>query len=251
MRYFRVRLARLGVNVELNRRVVADDLRDFDEVIVATGVVSRRPAIPGIDHPKVASYVEIVEGRRYAGEKVAIVGAGGIGFDVAELLTAVDEVDGHASDGLRDDPAIVAFRDEWGIDADYKLRGGLKPARVDVAPRQLSLLQRKEAKVGAGLAKTTGWIRRTLLRKRGVVMIAGVEYERIDDAGIRVNVEGRSQCYDVDTIVICAGQESRRELVPDLARLGIKAMVIGGADVAVELDAKRAIDQGTRVALAL
>ena len=251
LRYFRVRLARLGVNVELNRRVVADDLRDFDEVIVATGVVPRRPANPGIDHPKVASYVETIEGRRYAGEKVAIVGAGGIGFDVAELLTAVDEVDGHASDGLRDNPAIVAFRDEWGIDADYKLRGGLKPARVDVAPRQLSLLQRKEAKVGAGLAKTTGWIRRTLLRKRGVVMIAGVEYERIDDAGIRVNVEGRSQCYDVDTIVICAGQESRRELVPDLARLGIKAMVIGGADVAVELDAKRAIDQGTRVALAL
>src|SRR5436190_18808752 len=163
LRYFRVRLARLGVNVQLNCRVVADDLRDFDEVIVATGVVPRRPAIPGIDHPKVASYVDIVEGRRYAGERVAIVGAGGIGFDVAELLTAIDEVDGHTSDGKRDDPAIAAFRDEWGIDADYRLRGGLKPARVDVALRRLSLLQRKDAKVGAGLAKTTGWIRRTLL----------------------------------------------------------------------------------------
>jgi 2,4-dienoyl-CoA reductase (NADPH2) len=251
LRYFRARLARFGVNVQLNRRVVADELRNFDEVIVATGVVPRRPVIPGIDHPKVASYVDIVEGRKRAGEKVAIVGAGGIGFDVAEFLTAVDEVDGHTSDGQRDDPAITAFRDEWGIDADYKLRGGLKPARVGVAPRRLWLLQRKDAKVGAGLAKTTGWIRRTLLRKRGVAMIAGAEYRRIDDAGIHVNVDGRSQCYDVDTIVICAGQESRRDLVPDLERLGIKATVIGGADVALELDAKRAIDQGTRVALAL
>jgi 2,4-dienoyl-CoA reductase (NADPH2) len=251
LRYFRARLARFGVNVQLNRRVVADDLCNFDEVIVATGVVPRRAAIPGIEHPKVASYVDIVEGRRRAGEKVAIVGAGGIGFDVAELLTAVDEVDGHMSDGQGDDPAIVAFRDEWGIDADYKLRGGLKPARADVVRRRLWLLQRKDAKVGAGLAKTTGWIRRTLLRKRGVAMVGGVEYQRIDDAGIHVNVEGKPQCYDADTIVICAGQESQRDLVPDLERMGIKATVIGGADVAVELDAKRAIDQGTRVALAL
>ncbi len=251
LRYFRARLARFGVNVQLNRRVVADELCRFDEVIVATGVVPRRPAIPGIDHPKVASYVDIIEGRKRAGEKVAIVGAGGIGFDVAELLTAVDKVDGHTSDGRRDDPSIMAFRDEWGIDADYKLRGGLKPARVDVSPRRLWLLQRKDAKVGAGLAKTTGWIRRTLLRKRGVAMIAGVEYQHIDDAGIHVNVDGQPQRYDVDTIVICAGQESRRDLVPDLERLGIKATVIGGADVALELDAKRAIDQGTRVALAL
>src|SRR5258705_2397166 len=125
LRYFRVRLARLGVNVQLNRRVVADDLRNFDEVIVATGVVPRRPAIPGIEHPKVASYVDIVEGRKRAGEKVAIVGAGGIGLDVAQGLTAVDEVDGHTSDGQRDDPSITAFRDEWGIDADYQLPWGL------------------------------------------------------------------------------------------------------------------------------
>jgi 2,4-dienoyl-CoA reductase (NADPH2) len=251
LRYFRARLARFGVDVQLNRRVVADDLCHFDEVIVATGVVPRRPMIPGIEHPNVASYVDIVEGRKRAGEKVAIVGAGGIGFDVAELLTAVDAVDGHTSDGQRDDPAVTAFRDEWGIDPDYKLRGGLKPARADVSPRRLWLLQRKDAKVGAGLAKTTGWIRRTLLRKRGVAMIAGVEYQRIDDAGIHVNVDGQPQRYEVDTIVICAGQESQRELATDLARLGIKATVIGGADVALELDAKRAIDQGTRVALAL
>ena len=122
---------------------------------------------------------------------------------------------------------------------------------MDVSPRRLWLLQRKDAKVGAGLAKTTGWIRRTLLRKRGVAMIAGVDYQRIDDAGIHVNVDGQPGRYDVDTIVICAGQESQRELVPDLERLGIKTTVIGGADVALELDAKRAIDQGTRIALAL
>jgi 2,4-dienoyl-CoA reductase (NADPH2) len=251
LRYFRVRLERLGVAVELNCRVVADDLRNFDEVIVATGVVPRRPAISGIGHTKVASYVEIIDGSRKPGDKVAIVGAGGIGFDVAEFLTAVDRVDGHASDGASNDPAITAFRDEWGIDADYRARGGLKPVRDDVAPRRVWLLQRKDAKVGAGLAKTTGWIRRTLLRKRGVAMIASVEYQRIDDAGIHVNVDGRPQCYDVDTIVICAGQESQRDLVRDLQALGIKATVIGGADVALELDAKRAIDQGTRVALAL
>ena len=251
LRYFRVRLARLGVNVVLCHRDVADALRDFDAVIVATGVRPRRPAIVGIDHPKVASYVEIVDGRRHAGENVAIVGAGGIGFDVAELLTAVDAVDGHASEGERQDPAIVAFRDEWGIDANYQARGGLKPPRDDVAPRRLWLFQRKEAKIGAELAKTTGWSRRTLLRKRGIAMIAGVEYEKIDDGGLHVQVDGRSQCYDVDTIVICAGQEPRRELWENLKQRGISATLIGGADVALELDAKRAIEQGTRVALSL
>ena len=169
----------------------------------------------------------------------------------SEFLTSVDAADGHASKGERDDAAIAAFRDEWGIDAEYRARGGLKPPRDDNAPRRLWLLQRKEAKVGAGLAKTTGWIRRTLLRKRGVAMIAGVEYERIDDAGLHVTVDGRAQCYDADTIVICAGQEPRRDLWHELQRFGMAATLIGGADVALELDAKRAIEQGTRVALAL
>jgi 2,4-dienoyl-CoA reductase (NADPH2) len=251
LRYFRTRLARLRVTVVLNRRVVAEDLRDFDEVIVATGVVPREPAIEGLAHPKVASYVDIVEGRKTAGRRVAIVGAGGIGFDVAELLTSCDDVDGHLSDGQRDDPAIAAFRDEWGIDVDLARRGGLKPPRDDVPRRQLWLLQRKETKVGTGLAKTTGWIRRTLLKRRGVAMMAGVDYDRIDDAGLHVKVDGYAEVLDVDTVVICAGQESRRDLVPELAALGIKTTVIGGADVAVELDAKRAIEQGTRVALAL
>ena len=251
LRYFRTRLARFSVNVELNRRVVAEDLRGFDEVIVATGVVPRNPAIEGLAHSKAASYVDIVEGRKTAGRRVAIVGAGGIGFDVAELLSSCDDVDGHLSDGRSDDPAIAAFCAEWGIDVDLARRGGLKPPRDDVPRRQLWLLQRKETKVGAGLAKTTGWIRRTLLKRRGVAMVGGVEYERIDDAGLHVKIDGHAQVLDVDTVVICAGQEPRRELVAGLEELGIRTTVIGGADVAVELDAKRAIEQGTRVALEL
>jgi 2,4-dienoyl-CoA reductase (NADPH2) len=251
LRYFRTRLGQLGVRVELNRRVGAEDLSAFDEVILATGIVPRRPAIPGIDHSKVASYVEIVEGRKRAGKRVAIVGAGGIGFDVAELLTEDHPADGHASDGRRDDPAIAAFCAEWGIDAEFAHRGGVKTAHENPPPRQLWLLQRKTEKVGAGLAKTTGWIRRTLLKRRGVAMLAGVEYDRIDDAGLHIRTDGKPRLLEVDTIVICAGQEPRRELVASLEAAGISPRLIGGADVALELDAKRAIDQGTRVALAL
>jgi 2,4-dienoyl-CoA reductase (NADPH2) len=251
LRYYRTRLAKLGVKVELNRHVGAEDLRGFDDVILSAGIVPRTPAIPGVEHPRVASYVEIVEGRRMAGKRVALIGAGGIGFDVAEFLTAGEAADGHLSDGRADDPAIAAFRDEWGIDSDYARRGGLKLAREDSSPRQLWLLQRKTAKVGEGLAKTTGWIRRTLLRRRGVTMLSGVEYVNIDDAGLHIVVGGKPQVLDVDTVVICAGQEPRRELVAGLEAAGIVPKLIGGADVALELDAKRAIDQGTRVALAL
>src|SRR5271169_5686658 len=168
LRFFRTRLAKLGVELRLNNHAAVEDLRGFDEVILATGVVPRRPSIPGIGHPKVAGYVEIVEGRTVAGKRVAIIGAGGIGFDVAELLTAGDAADGHLSDGRAQDRAIAAFRDEWGIDSDYAARGGLKPVRDHSPSRELWLLQRKRAKVGADLAKTTGWIRRTLLRRRGV-----------------------------------------------------------------------------------
>jgi 2,4-dienoyl-CoA reductase (NADPH2) len=251
LRYFRVRLAQLGVKVELNQRPDAAALRSFDEVILATGIVPRTPAIPGIEHAKVASYTEIVDGRKTAGERVALIGAGGIGFDVAELLTAAEPPDGHASDGGADDPAIAAFTTEWGIDTGYHHRGGLMPPLDPPPKRKLWLLQRKADKVGAGLAKTTGWIRRTLLKKRGVMMTGGVEYERIDDAGLHIKVDGQPQLLDVDTIVICAGQEPRRDLYADLQAAGIACQLIGGADVALELDARRAIDQGTRVALAL
>ncbi len=251
LRYYRTRLERLGVVTHLGRHVGAADLTGFDAVLLATGIVPRTPAIPGIEHPKVAGYVDVVMGRRAVGGKVALVGAGGIGFDVAELLSAGNAPDGALSDGLQDDPAIVAFRNEWGIDAGYAARGGLMPAHEEPPPRQLWLLQRKEAKVGAGLAKTTGWIRRTLLKRRGVRMLAGVEYDRIDDAGLHIRVDGKPQVLDVDTIVICAGQEPRRELVDSLVAAGIAHQLIGGADVATEIDARRAIEQGTRVALDL
>jgi 2,4-dienoyl-CoA reductase (NADPH2) len=199
----------------------------------------------------VASYIEIIEGRRAAGRSVAIIGAGGIGFDVAEFLTHAGNGDGHASVGELHDGAIEQFRDEWGIDAAYARAGGIKDARDAPPPREVWLLQRKATKVGEGLAKTTGWIRRTLLRRRGVKMLSGVTYERIDDAGLHVRVDGHAQVLAVDTIVVCAGQEPRRDLAHALDAEGIVYTLIGGADVAVELDAKRAIEQGTRVALAL
>jgi 2,4-dienoyl-CoA reductase (NADPH2) len=251
LRYFRTRLHKLGVELSLSRRAQAEDLAGFDHVIVATGIVPRVPQIPGIGHPKVASYADIVEGRRTAGRTVAIVGAGGIGFDVAEFLTAEHAPDGHTSDGDVANPAVEAFREEWGIDATYASRGGLMEPHEHAGERTVWLLQRKETKVGAGLAKTTGWIRRTLLKHRGVVMLAGVEYVRIDDQGLHVTVDGVPQVLAVDTIVICAGQEPRRDLVPSLVAAGISHELIGGADVALELDAKRAIAQGTKVALAL
>jgi 2,4-dienoyl-CoA reductase (NADPH2) len=242
LRYFRHRIEATGVDLRLGTLVGADDLRGFDHVFLATGITPRSPAIPGVDHPSVATYVDIVSGRRQAGNRVAIVGAGGIGFDVAELLT-------H-----HDDESIAAFQREWGIDSGYAHRGGLttpKQAECSLPSRQVYLLQRKESKVGEGLAKTTGWIRRTLLKKRGVMMLSGVAYEGIDDAGLHIRVSGQGRLLEVDTIVICAGQDPRRELVRALEALGISMSLIGGADIATELDAKRAIRQGTDLALAL
>jgi 2,4-dienoyl-CoA reductase (NADPH2) len=241
LRYFRRRLELDKVSVKLGKRVQAQDLQGHDHVIVATGIVPRTPTIPGIDHAKVVSYVDLVEGRKPAGKKVAIVGAGGIGFDVAELLT-------HATDAA--DP-VDAFRKEWGIDAGYARRGGLTAPQMPPVPRQVWLLQRKSGKVGDGLAKTTGWARRLLLQKRGVQMMAGVSYEKIDDAGLHLRINGEACLLDVDSVVICAGQEPRRELAEALQQAGIPMTLIGGADIAAELDAKRAIEQGTQVAMAL
>lgn len=240
LRYFAKRIETTGVRLELNRRVNAEDLRvgGFDHVVLATGIAPRRPPIPGMEHAKVASYLDIIEGRKSAGSKVAIIGAGGIGFDVGEFLTH----DAEAGDPLQQ------FYDEWGIDTTYAQRGGLKAPQVRSSPREVVLLQRKTSKVGDGLAKTTGWIRRTLLKKRGVRMLSGVQYEGIDDAGLHITVDGHGSTLDVDTVVICAGQEPQRELLAPLAAAGIDVSLIGGADVAAELDAKRAIDQGTRLA---
>ena len=240
LRYFRRRIERTGVALQLDRRVSAADLDGFEHVVLATGIVPRTPAIPGIDHPKVASYVDIVLGRKEAGQRVAIIGAGGIGFDVGEFLTH------HAGHD-----EVNEYQDEWGIDTAFTDRGGVKAPVEGRSPREVWLLQRKATKVGDGLAKTTGWIRRTLLKRRGVKMVAGVEYDRIDDAGLHIRIGGRPKLLEVDTIVVCAGQEPRRELAAPLRASGIPLTLIGGADVAVELDARRAIAQGTQVALAL
>ena len=240
LRYFGRIIERTGVELQLGRRVGATDLAGFDHVVLATGIVPRTPAIAGIDHPKVANYTDIVMGRRQAGKRVAIIGAGGIGFDVGEFLT---------HDGVHDD--TQKYCAEWGIDTVYLDRGGMKPAEEKASPREVWLLQRKTSKVGEGLAKTTGWIRRTLLKKRGVKMIPGVEYDRVDDAGLHIRVGGKPQLLDVDTIVVCAGQESRRELLAPLQQAGMEVTLIGGADVATELDARRAIAQGTELALRL
>ncbi len=240
LRYFGRRIEKAGINLRLNQRVDAATLiaGGFDHVVLATGITPRKPSINGIEHPSVTGYLDLIAGRRTAGKAVAIIGAGGIGFDVGEFLT-------HSHDARSE---AERFNDEWGIDPTYAARGGLKAPHDEAAPRQVYLLQRKSAKVGDGLAKTTGWIRRTLLKKRGVAMISGVDYQRIDDAGLHITVDGEAKTLAVDTIVVCAGQEPCRDLQEPLAAAGIPVTLIGGADVAAELDAKRAIDQGTRVA---
>ncbi|HRD90992.1 MAG TPA: NADPH-dependent 2,4-dienoyl-CoA reductase, partial [Accumulibacter sp.] len=243
LRYFDRRLQGAGVSLQLGRECTAADLAEagFEHVVLATGIVPRRPDVPGVEHEKVISYVDLIEGYRVAGERVAIIGAGGIGFDVAEFLTHVED----------DRDELERFQSEWGIDPDFGNPGGLKPPRAERGRRQVWLLQRKAAKVGDGLAKTTGWIRRTLLKKRGVQMLSGVTYERIDDAGLHIVVDGQRQCLPVDHVIICAGQEPRRELEEGLRAAAVPVSLIGGADVANELDAKRAIDQGTRLAATL
>ncbi|CAG1002581.1 2-enoate reductase [Burkholderiales bacterium] len=240
LRYFANRIAATGVRLMLGRKVSASELLGggFDRIVLATGILPRTPPVPGIDHPKVASYADIVEGRREAGRRVAVMGAGGIGFDVSELLT-------HAQDPRGD---LAHFQHEWGIDTGFAARGGVCAAEEPAAVREVWLLQRKTSRVGEGLAKTTGWIRRSLLKRRGVKMLAGVSYEKIDDAGLHVRIGDETKILPVDTVVICAGQEPRRDLLPELEQAGAKVDLIGGADVAAELDAKRAIEQGTRLA---
>ncbi|MBW5420772.1 NAD(P)-binding protein [Streptomyces sp. BG9H] len=244
LRYFRTQLRLRGVRVELNTVVTAEELAAgaYDEVVVATGVTPRTPDIPGIDHPSVVGYLDVLRGGAPVGERVAILGAGGIGFDVAEYLT-----DGGEKASL--DPATY-FR-QWGVDMEYRGRGGLTEPERPTPPRTVHLLQRKTSKVGAGLGKTTGWIHRTELRHRGVAMVAGASYDLIDDAGLHITVDGVSSVLPVDTIVLCTGQEPRRGLYEELLAAGCAAHLIGGADVAAELDAKRAIKQGTELAAAL
>lgn len=242
IRYFRTQLERHGVDVRLNTRVASGDVSGYDEVVVATGVRPRTPEIPGVDHPSVVGYLDVLRGEAPVGDRVAILGAGGIGFDVAEYLT-------DGGDKASEDPATY-FRN-WGVDMDYRAPGGLGTPERSAPPRTVHLLQRKASKVGAGLGKTTGWIHRTELKHRGVTMVPGVRYDRIDDAGLHVTVDGAGQVLEVDTIVLCTGQEPRRDLYEELSAAGHSVHLIGGADVAAELDAKRAIKQGTELAAAL
>jgi 2,4-dienoyl-CoA reductase (NADPH2) len=244
LRYFRNELKATGVTTKFNTRVSVEDLVQggFDEILLATGVSPRNPAIDGIDHPKVLNYLDVLRDKKPVGKTVAVIGAGGIGFDVSEYLTHEGE-----SPSLN----LNLFNDEWGIDSSYAEAGGLKAPHLPTPPRQVYLLQRKASKVGDGLGKTTGWIHRTSLKNRRVEMIAGASYNKIDDAGLHITVGGKDVTLPVDNVVICAGQEPFRALQAGLEAAGQKVHLIGGADVASELDAKRAIKQGTEVAAAL
>ncbi|EMM6763712.1 NADPH-dependent 2,4-dienoyl-CoA reductase [Pluralibacter gergoviae] len=242
LRYFRRMLELTGVELRLGQRVGAEDLTAFDETVLATGIEPRLPAIEGITHPKVLTYLDVLRDKKPVGERVAIIGCGGIGFDTAMYLS-------QSGDATRQN--IAEFCAEWGIDTSLRQPGGLRPggAQQPKSPRQIVMLQRKASKPGDGLGKTTGWIHRTTLLARGVKMIPAVSYQKIDDAGLHVFIDGEPQLLAVDNVILCAGQEPRRELAEPLRAAGRPLHLIGGCDVAAELDARRAIAQGTRLAL--
>jgi 2,4-dienoyl-CoA reductase (NADPH2) len=240
LRYFSVRLKELNVEVQLNTRLTSAQLNalEIDELVLATGINPRALDLPGYDHPKVLNYLDVIRGAP-VGQKVAIIGAGGIGFDVAEYL----------SHGQRQPSQnIQQFMAQWGIDMTLQSRGGVANVQKDleVSPREIHLLQRKASKVGAGLGKTTGWIHRTGLQQKQVNMVSGCEYHAIDDQGLHLTLAGEPQVLDVDHIIVCAGQDPNRQLCDGLER---EYHLIGGADKATQLDAKRAIRQGTLLAI--
>ncbi|MFT4776311.1 MAG: 2,4-dienoyl-CoA reductase (NADPH2) [Oleispira sp.] len=243
IRYFGKQIELTGVKLQLNTRVSAEDLNggDYDDVILATGIAPRLPEIEGIEHSKVMNYLDVLRHKKPVGKKVAVIGAGGIGFDLSEYLC-------HSGAATSQD--IPAFMKEWGVDMTLQARGGIEGVVAEVSPsaREVYLLQRKKTKVGAKLGKTTGWIHRTGLKNKGVHMMPGCSYDKIDDQGLHITVNGEQKVLDVDNVVVCAGQDPMRELV---AGLNKPHHLIGGADVAAELDAKRAIDQGIRLAAAM
>ncbi|CAI8271737.1 NADPH-dependent 2,4-dienoyl-CoA reductase [Porticoccaceae bacterium] len=243
LRYYGKQIEITGVDLQLNSRVTAEQLNNggFDEVIIATGISPRLPDIKGIDHPKVMNYLDVIGAKKPVGNKVAIIGAGGIGFDTAEYLT-------HSGEATSQN--IPAFMKEWGIDMTFGSRSGTEGivAEPTPSPREVFLLQRKTSKVGKGLGKTTGWIHRAGLAMKGVRMMPGCDYSHIDDEGLHITVNDEPKVLPVDSIIICAGQDPLRELVDGL---NVPHHLIGGADVAGELDAKSAINQGTRLAAAM
>lgn len=244
IRYFDTLIKKHGVELKLNTRADEKSLEGFDEVLIGTGITPRTPQIEGIDHPMVLGYLDVLRDKKPVGKRVAIIGAGGIGFDVAEYLT---------HEGESTSQNLGAFLEEWGIDATNEVRGGIEGMvpKPEASPREVFLLQRKESKVGAGLGKTTGWIHRLALKNKNVQMINAVQYQKIDDKGLHILVNGQPELLEVDNVVVCAGQTSNNALYEPLKAKGINVHLMGGADLAAELDAKRAIDQGSRLAAAL
>lgn len=243
LRYFRRRLELTGVELQLNHHVSAEELLGFDEVVVATGVVPRIPDFEGVRHPKVKTYAEAIRNPAAIGRKVALLGAGGIGFDVAELLVQAP----NASVSLNTEH----FMQEWGVDLQVSQAGGLTQPEPPQPQREVYLLQRKASKHGKSLGKTTGWIHRASLKAYQVKMLSGCEYLKVDDAGLHLKVGEQLQCLDVDHVVLCTGQESVNGLFAELQQQGCSVHLIGGAELAAELDARRAIEQGYKLAISL
>ena len=244
--YYRVELEKSGVDLQLSTRITAEDLAGYDEVILATGVYPRKIDVPGIEHTKVVSYIDVLKDRVKIGNRVALIGAGGIGFDVAEFLS-------HSAESPDSSQSSEAFTREWGIDRTFEARGGVDgvKAQPPKSAREIWLLQRKAGKPGKTLGKTTGWIHRLSLRHRGVNMLGNVSYDLIDDQGLHISINGESQLLEVDHIVICAGQVSNHDLADKLEGRGVSWHLIGGAKRATELDAKYAIREGSELAAKL
>ena len=246
LRYFRQRIEDTGVRLVLGARADATALGDFDEIVLATGVHPRVPDIPGLDHPRVLTYLEVLRDGAKVGDSVAIIGAGGIGFDVAEFLA-------HDPDAPSPSLDREAFARDWGIDLSLHSRGGVEGVgpRPFPAARRITLLQRKDSKPGKGLGKTTGWIHRMNLKRRGIEALSGVRYLRVDDEGLHIEVDGTTRVLPVDHVVVCAGQVPNRDLAAELDEAGLPSHLIGGAYEARELDAKHAIRQGSELAASL
>jgi len=241
LRYFRTRLAILGVDLRLGVVAKLADLKEekFDEIVVATGVRPRMPEFDGTDHPKVLSYIDVLGRKAPVGDRVAIIGAGGIGFDVAEFLVGDEDESLDAANFFR----------AWGVDSTLESDGGLTAAQSESPRRQVYMFQRKQEPLGKRLGKSTGWILKSRLRRANVVMTPGVTYSRVDDEGFHYVLDGQMHVLPVDNVILCAGQESERDLYEQLKAEGLNVQVIGGADVASELDALRAIEQATRLAI--
>jgi 2,4-dienoyl-CoA reductase (NADPH2) len=244
LRYYRRQIDLTGVQLHLSTRATESLLAEggFQQVVIATGVSPRQLAIPGSEHRKVLSYIDVLRHNKPVGHRVAIVGAGGIGFDVATYLV---------QSGTPTSLDIPAFMSEWGVDMNYSKPGALMRPESHPPTRKIYLCQRSSGKLGERLAKTTGWIHRSGLKKHGVEMLSDVQYQQIDDAGLHITVAGRQRLLEVDHVIICAGQEPLRDLIDPLQKRGLKVHLIGGAHEASELDAKRAIEQASRLAAAV